>query len=1041
MILLLLALACGGGTGKRPPGGEAVCASGYLDDDGSCVPEVCGTGTWGALGVDDATVYVDIGAAEGGDGKADAPLLSIQAGVDLAGSRGGGLVAVAAGTYRENVELSTDHVGVRLAGRCHDLVTIDASAGDAYTAGVLISTRQGEVEVAGLSVVDSNHTGVSVWSGVARLEGMSLRRNAHAGALAFRGITACPVSIELVESEVVGNSYYGVVAQETPIEITLRDVSIRDTLPDSAGRLGYGLEISFGATGYAEDLDMRGNTNAGIGVTEEGSRLELRRATVTGTRSSETVDMGYGLAVQQGASLDAEEVVLSDNQVGGLFVASEGTTAIVRSSVMRDTLEDKTEDMGRGVVVQMGGELELQGCLCTGNRGAGVGIVDAGSRVELRDCSVLDNPGGGGGIGPGVFVAAGAMLEASRCEIAGNASFGVAAQGEDSLVTLNDCIVRGTVLDDSGLQGFGVYAVLGAKLAAINCEISGNSALGISVYGDGSVVQLEDCSILDTQPDVLGWSGVGISVAEGGKLWMDGCEVGGNAALGVSTNGFGTELIMRDSSVYGTAPDPDGFTGYGVQVFEGASLAAEGCAFHDNTHVGVATLHEGSRSAFRDCVFRANPGAAAGEIGGGVSVGYGAVVTLRDCELTSPDQLGIVALHGASVEAQGCEISGCTGAGVAARDAGTSVTLLDGVIRDTQLHTDGNIGFGVQVSDGARVEIERCSLSGNTTAGVLVTDGNAAASMVDSTVTGTRLGFGWQSMSAMGIIAQGEASFEASGLTVQGNGGPGLVANNDGASLRCGDCSIIDNQFAGAVAVGGGGLTLSDTAISGTGESANLGGGVGIYAAEQRGQPAPSLAVTDSTIEDHPVAGVWVGGQGSYELVDNTISGGSGVEHGVTSRCGDGVFARGTERWDGSGGLWLQGNQISDNLGAGLLLDDAQAMLDGNSYGGNSPDLLVQDESCLTQSDDWAEAPEQEICPTWDRPPCDLAFSFTLAVAEIDEPELPPPPVAAVPLPDWGVSEPFRRRLPASRPSAPSRDDLLSPRRVGPSAASQESGP
>jgi hypothetical protein len=46
-----------------------------------------------------------------GDGSAASPLGSIQAGADLAGSRGGGLVAIAAGTYVENLELGEAHRG------------------------------------------------------------------------------------------------------------------------------------------------------------------------------------------------------------------------------------------------------------------------------------------------------------------------------------------------------------------------------------------------------------------------------------------------------------------------------------------------------------------------------------------------------------------------------------------------------------------------------------------------------------------------------------------------------------------------------------------------------------------------------------------------------------------------------------------------------------------------------------------------------------------------------------------------------------------
>ena len=62
--------------------------------------------------------------------RRERPFDRIQEAADALGSDGGGGVAIAGGTYVENLELDAAHEGVVLAGRCAELVTIDGSGAD-----------------------------------------------------------------------------------------------------------------------------------------------------------------------------------------------------------------------------------------------------------------------------------------------------------------------------------------------------------------------------------------------------------------------------------------------------------------------------------------------------------------------------------------------------------------------------------------------------------------------------------------------------------------------------------------------------------------------------------------------------------------------------------------------------------------------------------------------------------------------------------------------------------------------------------------------
>ena len=95
-----------------------ICDRGEIRDHaGNCVPAACGYSNWGDLDTTETTVYVDASAETGGDGSIDAPFDTIQQGADAAGDAGGGLVAVAAGTYAESVLMYIGNDGVHLAGR------------------------------------------------------------------------------------------------------------------------------------------------------------------------------------------------------------------------------------------------------------------------------------------------------------------------------------------------------------------------------------------------------------------------------------------------------------------------------------------------------------------------------------------------------------------------------------------------------------------------------------------------------------------------------------------------------------------------------------------------------------------------------------------------------------------------------------------------------------------------------------------------------------------------------------------------------------
>ncbi len=763
---------CLAGCGERQQrsndtGEVSECADGYLADRGRCVPEHCGAGTWGSLEVDAATVYVDIEAEDGGDGSSDAPLRSIHAAADLAGSRGGGLVAVAAGSYPETLTLTSDHASVHLAGRCRELVTLDASVGDEATPGIDVGANHGEVGVSGLTVVGSSFLGVRLSSGTLRVVDSAVEGSGYIGVGAFRGSLAAPSSLELVGCDVSGNGITGIVAYQSGVEVSLVDTVVRDTFPDESGEYGYGIQVFSGAALSAERCVVAGNTRVGISVLEPGTEVSLVDTAVRDTRTDANGDYGHGVEALQGATLSARGCEVSGSAAEGIGASGDGTVVTLVDTVVRGTVSGSTIEFGYGVM--------------------------AGS---------------------------GAKLSARGCEIVENTSAGVLAINQGAQVTLVDTVVRDTRPSLDGYGGLGVEVTAGAAIQVLGCEVSGNRDVGLGVRGTGSRLSIMDTVVRDTRPNEHGQSGDGIAAADGAQLGVDGCEVLDNAAAGILVAGAGTQAVIRDSIVSGTATDSDA-------------------------------------------------------------------------------ELGML---------------------------------------------------------------------------------------------------------ATGLAAQQGAYVAATGLVVRENEGVGLSAGSPDTYLSCSGCQLRGNQFAAALVVDGGTLELLHSEIAGTSENVNLGGGVGIWAAEQAPWAPPALLVSDCTITDNLAAGAWLAGGGSYRLEDNRISGSAALPHGATTRCGDGVFAAAVEAWDDVDGLLLSGNTVADNQGSGLFLDDAHALLSDNTWTGNPSDLWLQGDACMSPRAEYAEVPTHEICPEWDRPACDLFYGLGLTLAEVEParawisspaPDTPPPAAPA----------------------------------------------
>ena len=579
---------------------DPACDTGQLEDDGECVPAACGTGTWGDLQTDDGTIYVDIAASEGGDGSEAAPFASIQAGLDAAGAAGGAMVAVAAGTYPETLELGLTHDGVHLAGRCRDLVTIDASVGGELTAGLDIDLKGSEAAFSGLTVRGSRYVGVLFGSGTVTLKDSFVVGSQYVGIAAHQtGFQ--PTSLAVESCDVLENAAVGLLSIGSSTSVTLLETTIQDTRAAKSGEGGYGIEVYDGARLDAESCLVAGSSKAGIIAAGSDTEVTLRETTIGDTDPDASGVDGDGIQVVQGASLAAQSCQIEDNTTTGIVLADTDTTASLYGTTIRGTRPDGNGAFGDGIDVYGGASLVAESCAVEENARIGILVGETGSSAELLGTSVMDTralASGEGGYGMQVF--GGASLETESCALQGNTKVGLAVSGPDTVATLRQTAIQDTLPDAEGEHGYGIDIRDGAGLDAEDCELRGNTSLGILAADADTWISLCEVAILNTQPNGDQECGYGVEVY-GAHLAMQSCQVEGNTGVGVLAGGVGTSVNLQDTTIAATKRGEIYTIGVGLFAQLSAVVEATNLVVASTEGPGLYAISEDSVLACSSC--------------------------------------------------------------------------------------------------------------------------------------------------------------------------------------------------------------------------------------------------------------------------------------------------------------------------------------------------------------------------------------------------------------------------------------------------------
>ncbi len=682
------------------------CPEGTIADGQECVPEACGVGAWGDLPIGDGTVFVDASVASDGDGSQAAPFSSIQVGADAAGAAGGGLVAVAAGAYSENVIVASDHAGVVLAGRCADLVVLDASAGGDGDAGLTIDTNAATLEVSGLTVRGSNYMGVFVVSGNVTLRDLRIAENAYAGLYVMAPSFGADTIFLAEDCELSENIAAGAHFTGSKVDAVLQRVLVRDSQRGGTGLVGVGIGVVDGASLRLESSEIARNRAEGLILRDEGTTVEITDTLIHGTLPDTSGLYGYGIQASGGASLTVDGSEIAENTHSGVNLVEEGTQALIRDSLIRDTRQTDDGAHGSGIEVGRGATLTLESSVISGFRIFGVGLTGEGTVAQIDGTTLRDAVGADvAPSGIGVVVLDQAAVEISASTFTNVAGMGIAVLESGSSAVVSDTTITGTrTVGPQGQYGIGMAAGIGASLVATGCELADNGSIGVLVSDVGSQATLEDVRISDTQRGEAYTVGVGAAVVGGGELSADGLTISGCVGPGL----------------YAMSP--------------GSRLSCRGCLVEDAQFAGVVA-EQGAALALSDSEITGT--AVGSNVGGGVGIWARA----EELEVTS-------------IEVVGCTVSDNPVGGVWLSGPG-SYQLQDNVLHGGEGETRGSLvrcgdvvyaRAGVSAWDGQ----QGLYLEGNT-----LRDGHGAGLFLDG-ATATLAGNAW-SANSVDVVTQGSA--------------------------------------------------------------------------------------------------------------------------------------------------------------------------------------------------------------------------------------------------------------------------------------------
>lgn len=501
---------------------------------------------------------------------------------------------------------------------------------------------------------------------------------------------------------------------------TLTDVAAMATRPRDGLTAAPGFRFGNGAQVTADRLLSHDNVQAGISVSDAGTRLDARDVVARDTQLGDGGTRGIGLFVITEATAAIERGAFTRN--GWVSVLANGGTITLSDAIVEDTAPTADGTIGEGVGAAEGGLVQLTRAIVRRNHRSGLYAFGEGSRLELTDVLVADTEAetASGQSGLGAVIQLGADGALTRVLFDHNRHIGLAVGGPDTVVTASDVVVRDTqavVADGSG--GRGINLQQGADLTLERASISGCRDVGLAVFGDETHLDLSDLSVADIASlEATRIGGWGFTMSGLGTATIRRARIERARATGFLLSD-GAQATVEDLTVLDTAPvEADESGGRGLNFQNGAQATVTRALVRGSHELAVFADSEGTEATLASIEVRDTESAVGTRaFGGGIWAQLGAHLTVRDALVLGNRYAGISAVGSTESGAPDVTLedvvvhstreSECAaGGGCPAVAGGIGIGSYGvGMVRATRFRVIGNDLCGIQVAGMADLDL------------------------------------------------------------------------------------------------------------------------------------------------------------------------------------------------------------------------------------------------------------------------------------------------------------------------------------------------